>query len=1391
MIYTGRTITVGEQESIIDKPILLYRGDRDIIVEFTLIGNNYSFAEDDNVIKSTNASHGQLVLNTPSGENMFTDVSRCIDGKVKFLITHEMIDELDEVGLYSFQIRLFDESQQSRVSIPPVMNGFELRRPIASEDENNLVDLASVDYSVIQKEGLEENVFNEFNYYNKTGWKHRDVITSSKLNKIENALYEIHENTKRVDADSQTRDTFISETIDDELAVVNAEISKLKEADTSLSSRIDANSEIVDNRLSLKSDITYVDRLVAKIASGSPKGAYRTLSELQTAKPRGDENIYVISEDGCWYFWDGTSWCNGGVYQSTSIADGTIDMDALSESIKSNASNTISGKYLPSLNKNIIDVDTINKTITIGMSRSLNGAYSGNRLSGNVYSSMDNGSGSDDVVLSYAGIGSSAVQVLYDITNKEYYILAYNAKPREDSVLLGMVRLDMWDCKVPYGDSSNITINNGNPSYHTQGQIDKGVLNTKFFTKTIWNNKANNIEYMNNKMVVNVETRTITIPKAQYGYGNNYITISESYDITYDSNSTFIYIFYKLNEGRFVALTYADISNKNFNLDSDDYLLYDIFRTYARESIYTDEILFTGKNDIEYINMEDLFNPDKCYFVQPPTKDGSAIYHFRIADEHNLYRPAVGQIISNSGTRWTTISKTKNSPNMVKIRKKDNIQAIRLENCKDNDLQFAVLFYSINGSKVELICDSNWCTYQNSKRITYQSHPYVSGIYIDINNLFKLAESKAGHSVDEIFATNVIRKVSNNSNAQCTIEDLYDLGAKIHVIKYSDSYQNDDNLQLLDLSDAKLVSSTRIEKYVGDINPWSRVRLKTDNVTLNYNGGEYRMYMTAHFLNSSKGIVFDPHWQKHYIKTNIDIETSICAHWYRQYVNYVDNDFVKAIESTKAFKVYIGIDHVSGPAITNDITRELLKMIEIKYAINEPSSSDSYYVDKVFMSNTKETASLPIVALADNKTYVESTKLPNINIPSGCKCFNVEFRAKVSDGTGYIQFGSKSYNKMSIVNTKYKSFKMRFNKNTDDIDDGAISITVPTGGSLSIQGLSVNPCIGEIQNSSHNEAKFYHHRGYSYDYPENSLLALIESCKRGCSIIELDIFTTSDGKLVAIHDNTTGRTSKDRPTITLNNTNNDFMVKSSTIFKVSSSMISEFAVNDQLSVKNDTETKTVYITKIDSDNNITVSGILPSSIISITNNRTYVPYCTEAEFMDMEIGGYKDSKYYGEMNEPIEEYIKVANTYDAALLLDVREITESAFKNHLAPLLDKYKYWDKCYFMHSIASVDKYHLWAKQIDRKIVGVPILWTSGDALTSNIQQYGSTTYSNMTRKDVCVQSSVVTKEQVDLAHSYGMRVYVFTVNSMIEAQRVFRLGVDVVGGDIFSDDNCILW
>ena len=290
MIHTNRTVAVGDQESKIDSPIILYRGDREVEVEFTINGSKFTFTNGGNVIKSTNATHGQLVINTPTGENMFSEVTECHDGKVVFIITKEMIDELTEVGLYDFQIRLFDDSQSSRVTIPPVLQGIDIRNPIAAEDELNLVDFGRVNLAKLgggETESLDTFLLS--GEYNKTVWNTNDVISSVKLNKIEDALYTINETMEdsdlvlfnrieRVNQETNKRIGKISDNLESEKQRLDKEISDVDREVTTFKRITESNNANINRVLEQKINKGQVSSSDLKTSSDSDKIQINNLS---------------------------------------------------------------------------------------------------------------------------------------------------------------------------------------------------------------------------------------------------------------------------------------------------------------------------------------------------------------------------------------------------------------------------------------------------------------------------------------------------------------------------------------------------------------------------------------------------------------------------------------------------------------------------------------------------------------------------------------------------------------------------------------------------------------------------------------------------------------------------------------------------------------------------------------------------------------------------------------------------------------------------------------------------------------------------------------------------------------------------------------------------------
>ncbi len=87
--------------------------------------------------------------------------------------------------------------------------------------------------------------------------------------------------------------------------------------------------------------LTQVNALTSKIdilnsksigqGSGVPKNTFATLAALQADESAntldGRKNVYIIVADGKWYYWNGTLWVAGGVYQSAGLSKNSISVE--------------------------------------------------------------------------------------------------------------------------------------------------------------------------------------------------------------------------------------------------------------------------------------------------------------------------------------------------------------------------------------------------------------------------------------------------------------------------------------------------------------------------------------------------------------------------------------------------------------------------------------------------------------------------------------------------------------------------------------------------------------------------------------------------------------------------------------------------------------------------------------------------------------------------------------------------------------------------------------------------------------------------------------------------------------------------------------------------------
>ncbi len=178
MIYLERVITVKTGSATMNEPIVLYKGDKNVEIQFEIKNNPFKTKS------GIGITHSQLIIDRKSADSVFSEVERLSNNKVIFVISGDMIDELYECNDYDFQIRLYNDEQSSRATLPPIIKGIQVKEPIC-EDES--VGTGGAD-DLPTTEGEEVEIFDEEGNYNKTDWNTGDMITSQSLNKFEGAI---------------------------------------------------------------------------------------------------------------------------------------------------------------------------------------------------------------------------------------------------------------------------------------------------------------------------------------------------------------------------------------------------------------------------------------------------------------------------------------------------------------------------------------------------------------------------------------------------------------------------------------------------------------------------------------------------------------------------------------------------------------------------------------------------------------------------------------------------------------------------------------------------------------------------------------------------------------------------------------------------------------------------------------------------------------------------------------------------------------------------------------------------------------------------------------------------------------------------------------------------
>lgn len=135
-IYADRKLKIQESTTLMDKDVVLYRGNRNIYIFFSIENLSFGFRNLLTGYETPAPSHAYITLLTPLYEEIPLGKTEIVEDKIQLCITEKMIDELTEVGDYTIVIDLYDSVEESLLTIPPIEGQLKVRDRITSLTED-------------------------------------------------------------------------------------------------------------------------------------------------------------------------------------------------------------------------------------------------------------------------------------------------------------------------------------------------------------------------------------------------------------------------------------------------------------------------------------------------------------------------------------------------------------------------------------------------------------------------------------------------------------------------------------------------------------------------------------------------------------------------------------------------------------------------------------------------------------------------------------------------------------------------------------------------------------------------------------------------------------------------------------------------------------------------------------------------------------------------------------------------------------------------------------------------------------------------------------------------------------------------------------------------------
>ena len=174
------TMTINKETSVLNKNLTISTNDQGIDIIFRLIDCPYI------KLSLKQNLYARIILLDPLGKQIDSDITSIVENRVIFKLTKNLMAKIKCTGVYKLYIAIMDDKTNVNL-LPPIKCTIEESEIKVKGLSVGLVNQSAIDNSLNTDYGNEIALFNADGSYNRTVWISGDMITTARMNKLEDA----------------------------------------------------------------------------------------------------------------------------------------------------------------------------------------------------------------------------------------------------------------------------------------------------------------------------------------------------------------------------------------------------------------------------------------------------------------------------------------------------------------------------------------------------------------------------------------------------------------------------------------------------------------------------------------------------------------------------------------------------------------------------------------------------------------------------------------------------------------------------------------------------------------------------------------------------------------------------------------------------------------------------------------------------------------------------------------------------------------------------------------------------------------------------------------------------------------------------------------------------